>query len=224
MARFTRANEQFLAGGISLTTNKLKLILVDINDAGPAAGAWVITNVDETINPTITTSAAHGLAVNDRIEVFNVAGSVEVNGVWRVASVPTTTTFTIALDPAPSTYTSGGFVANLETEFLSAFVPSGGRIGTSNTLTTVTVAKGVFDCADLTGGNKIVTSAGVDPVEAFVIVRAAALTTDADLADTAQRLVYLGTSSAPGAGGLPVAPTAGGVELVFNASGIFDIN
>ena len=44
-----------------------------------------------------TTSAAHGLAVGERILIQGVVGMVQVNGlVFTVATVPSTTTFTVA--------------------------------------------------------------------------------------------------------------------------------
>jgi hypothetical protein len=223
LAKFTKFNEQILQAGINLTTTRLKIVLVDMNDAGPTAGAWVITDVSEVVNPTITTNAAHGLAVGNRVEIFGVGGADEVNDVWYVDTVPTTTTFTITLATPPSTYISGGYVANLNTEFLSGFVGVGGRIGTSIPLSSVTVTNGVFDCADLTGVNKITTADGADPVEAFLLVRTAVLSGDTDLADSAQRLVYIGTPNGQGASGLPLTPNSGGVEMAFT-NGIFALN
>ena len=55
-----------------------------------------ITNVARATNvTTITTSATHGLVVGDRVQVTAVTNT-SVNGVFTVASAPTTTTFTYA--------------------------------------------------------------------------------------------------------------------------------
>jgi hypothetical protein len=55
-----------------------------------------ITNVARATNvTTITTSATHGLVAGDRVQVTAVTNT-SVNGVFTVASAPTTTTFTYA--------------------------------------------------------------------------------------------------------------------------------
>jgi hypothetical protein len=55
-----------------------------------------ISNVARATNvTTITTSATHGLVVGDRVQVTAVTNT-SVNGVFTVASAPTTTTFTYA--------------------------------------------------------------------------------------------------------------------------------
>lgn len=227
MARFTKANEQFLQAGINLLTNKLKPVLVDMNDAGPASGAWVITGVTNVTNPVLATSAAHGLAVNDRVEIFLVTGATGVNGAWRVLSVPDTTHFSIARS-APGAYVSGGFVASLEKEFLSDFAlaANNGQINTVSTtpfITSPTVTKGVFDAADMTGANKVPTG-DADQIEVVTIVKTADTTGGSDVADTAKRMIYLATPIGQGASGLPLTPTSGGVELLWNALGIFSLN
>lgn len=64
-----------------------------------------ISNVARATNvTTITTSATHGLVVGDRVQVTAVTNT-SVNGVFTVASAPTTTTFTYANTGA--TITSG---------------------------------------------------------------------------------------------------------------------
>lgn len=64
-----------------------------------------ISNVARATNvTTITTSAAHGLVLGDRVQVTAVTNT-SVNGIFTVASAPTTTTFTYANTGA--TITSG---------------------------------------------------------------------------------------------------------------------
>ena len=203
---FEKAREAFAGAEINWSTNKIKAVLVDMNDAGPAAGAWVVTGVTNTANPTITTSAAHGLAVGDLVAIFDVGGATGVNGNFTVASVPTTTTFTITAS-APGVYTSGGFIANLSLDFLSQFVSAAGRVSTSGVFTAKTRTKGVLDAADAT----FATVTG-DQSEALLVVRAAAADADVDLADTAQRLIAF----IHNATGLPVTPGGSNITVAWD--------
>lgn len=84
--------------------------LVQVGVSGALAGT-AITAVSAATNPTITTSAAHGLSVGQTVRITGVVGAEEVNGLWVVQSVPTGTTFTILLPVAPSTWVSGGVVS-----------------------------------------------------------------------------------------------------------------
>lgn len=205
-AMFEKGREGFGAADIDWDANKIKAVLVDMNDAGPALGAYVITGVTNVANPTITTSAAHGLAVGNVVSIFSVGGAVGVNGVFTVASVPTSTTFTITAS-APGAYTSGGFLANLSLTYLSEFVPAGGRIATSGALANKTNVGGVFDADD-----SVLSSVTGDPCEAILIVRAAAAEVDVDLADTAQRLIAFYSTGA----GLPVTPGGSNITLQWD--------
>jgi hypothetical protein len=69
-----------------------------------------ITAITRATNALITTSAAHGYSVGDRIKISAVAGMTEING-WTAAvlTTPTSTTFTIDLDTTSFTaYSSAG--------------------------------------------------------------------------------------------------------------------
>jgi hypothetical protein len=58
---------------------------------------------------TVTTGSKHGLAVGQSVTIAGVGGSTQLNGTFIVATVPSTTTFTINMgSTAVSTYTSGG--------------------------------------------------------------------------------------------------------------------
>lgn len=73
----------------------------------------VISGVTKANPGVFTTSAAHGLTANvSVVELCDVEGMTEVNGAMStVASTPTTTTFTTAIDTTNySTYSSGGRV------------------------------------------------------------------------------------------------------------------
>ena len=56
---------------------------------------------------TVNTSAAHTLAVGDKTVIASVTPS-GYNGTFIVATVPTTTQFTVAMAANPGAYTSGG--------------------------------------------------------------------------------------------------------------------
>jgi hypothetical protein len=87
----------------------------------PFLGQWAATIPSGTISGTsdagpdvITTSAAHGLKVNDRMVISGVAGDTAINGAFYVLTAPSTTTLTIsatqggAAIAGAGTYTSGG--------------------------------------------------------------------------------------------------------------------
>lgn len=69
--------------------------------------ALTISGVSSGINPTITTTTAHGLSAGQTVVIEDVLGATGVNGTQTVLATPTTTTFTVT-DSAPGTYTSGG--------------------------------------------------------------------------------------------------------------------
>jgi hypothetical protein len=58
----------------------------------------------------ITTSPPHALCVGQQVLIAGVTGTSEINGTWTVTSVPTPTTFTIAVSAA-NPFTGGGTVA-----------------------------------------------------------------------------------------------------------------
>lgn len=221
MGFFDKGLEGFAGAGslgkISWDENKIKIILVDMDDAGPSAGAFRITGCTySTLTVTVTTQAAHGMTTGDRFEIWGVGGITNVTGEFVVASAPTTTTFTFVATVQPTgTYTSGGYIADLSLTYLSQFVVSGGRIATSGALTAKSVTNGYLDANDV-----VYSAVTGDPVEAWVAVRAAAQDADADLADTAQRLILLQSPASPGLTGLPQTPSAGNINLTFASQGV----
>jgi hypothetical protein len=67
-------------------------------------------------NPSvITTASVHGLAVNDVVEIVGHAGNTNINGVWTVSAVGSTTAFTVPY-PANAVGTATGFVMKQETD------------------------------------------------------------------------------------------------------------
>lgn len=217
-AMFGKGREGFAAADLDWDAHKLNCILADMDDAGPSAGAYKVTGATGTTTVTITTQAAHGLSVNDEVEVFSITGISNVNGVQTVASTPSGTQFTFTPATAASgTYTAGtGYIADLSLQFLSEFLPSGGRVATMEIPTAGrSVLNGTLDAADIT-----FSSVTGDPVEAFIIVKAGNTPGGADVADTAQRLILIQTPATPGLTGLPITPNGGNINLTFNASGI----
>lgn len=206
---------EWLGGAGDWFNNKIKAILVDMNDAGPSAGAWVISNVTNADPTTVTIGSTTGMTAGDWVAVFGVGGATGVNGIWQVNTVPNSTTFTIDLPSAPGAYTSGGFVANLSKQFLSDFVASGGRVATSAALTGKTMTNGVFDANDISW-----PGVAGDATEAILIIHAADTEGGGDLADTAQRLLSFHASVT----GLPLAANPGTVNWTIPANGLFSIN
>jgi hypothetical protein len=84
-------------------------------------------------------------------------------------------------------------------------VPSGSRVGTPVTLGSKTITNGVFDAADLAFGATTGASA-----EALIIYNDTP-STEA----TKQLIAYFDTAT-----GLPVTPNGGGINLVWDATGI----
>lgn len=208
-AKFVKFNEAIADGDVKWISGKIRAIAIDLNDCGASAGGWVVTAVTNTTNPTITTSAAHGLSVGDKVAIMKVLGSTGVNGVFTVATVPNSTSFTITLGSAPGAYTSGGFIANLSKQFLSDFAPSGARVSTSAELTNKTRTNGVLygDSGESAGVIRFAAATG-DPVEAVILVQSATVSGAADAADTAQRLIaFYGSLT-----GLPVTPNGGNID------------
>ena len=98
-----------------------------------------VNNVTNTVNPTITTNAAHGLAVGQSVTITGVVGATGVDGVSWSTSVPSTTTFTIALAVAPGAYTSGGTVTLAPTVTVSG----GGFNGFAGNTYAIATATGI---------------------------------------------------------------------------------
>ena len=94
-----------------------------------------ISNVTNATTSTVTTSSAHGLGVGDPVTIASVGGATDANGSWVVASVPSTTTFTLVFNKAPGNYTSGGTVVGR-----SLPPVSGMRLGTGTTAVSKTGA------------------------------------------------------------------------------------
>lgn len=203
-------------------------ILIDMNDAGPAAGAYVLSGATNVADPVFTTAAAHGLAVGDMVTIWGMTGATALNNTvnnprWVVDAVPSSTTFTVNDEAgnnpgAPGAVGSGGFLMNLSKSFLSEVAGVAGCIiSRGNLLTAKASTNGVLSAAN---GLFPSVAAGADPAEAILLVRARALHTDAsDLADNAQRLIHFiheGT-------GFPFSGQGNNVDLIWASQGIVEI-
>lgn len=62
-----------------------------------AGSSPVLTSVviSSTNTATVTTAAAHGLAVGNRVQISGVTTDTDLNGSYAIVSVPSATTFTV---------------------------------------------------------------------------------------------------------------------------------
>jgi hypothetical protein len=111
----------YTSGGTVSLANTFTQLVNGSPTQDPAVGGG-ITGVTNSTSPTITTSSAHGLVVGNMVTIASVGGATGVNGTWAVASVPSSTTFTVTLTSTAGSYTSGGTVnfANA-LQFVSVF-------------------------------------------------------------------------------------------------------
>lgn len=87
-------------------------------------------------------------------------------------------------------------------------IPAGARVAVSTTLTSPTVADGVFDAADV-----LLSAVTGDQSEAIVIYQHTGV--DA----TSRLIVFLDT----GVTGLPVTPNGGDIAIIWNGAGVFTL-
>lgn len=93
--------------------------LVDFDDTLASKAPSVISAITQADPGVITTSAAHGLAVDDIISIYDIVGMTELNNrMFAVNAVPSTTTLSLididgldAIDTTSLTaYSSGGVI------------------------------------------------------------------------------------------------------------------
>lgn len=231
MAWFTKGKEAYLNGNIASLTHKLSAFLIDMDDAGPAPGAFKIRSITYT-GTTVTVetgtsgaAVAHGLSVGDRFDLLGAAVITNVNAErWTVATVPTSTTFTFIATTTPTgTHTANtGYIADLSLEFLSSFASaaSGGRVSEIEIPTSGrTTTHGILDLPDV-----LFTGVpGPDIVELLLVVKSGNTPGGASDAEGAQRLIMTQHSATPGFTGLPVAPNGGNLAFSFATQGSGEI-
>jgi hypothetical protein len=77
--------------------------------ARPSVSLGVTQIVDAANTATVTTAAAHGLAVNNSVTIAGVTGDTDLNGTYRILTVPSTTTFTVtSASVTDATYNTAG--------------------------------------------------------------------------------------------------------------------
>lgn len=130
------------AAGTSLTqpARCARLRLYPTTDTTPAGDRYVViremylmmspayvavTQVTGTYPATVTTSAAHGLKVGDRVYIYGNSVAT-YNGIWTILTVPTTATFTI--DALGASTGTGGSMERLPSP-VDAMVQIGEAIG-----------------------------------------------------------------------------------------------
>lgn len=222
MGYFAKGRQAFAEGLIFWNTSRLLAYLLDVDDLGPADGAWKVTGATYSAPyVTLTTSAAHGVSANQEVEVFSIAGISNTNGVFSVFDAPNTTSLRYVPAATPTgTYTAAtGYIVNLTSPtFLSDINGRGtadiAKIALATTGRSTT--NGYLDAPDA-----VWTAVAGDPVEMMAIVQAA--TTDVstnDNTETVQRLILCQTTATPGLTGLPQTPTNGNINLNFSAQGL----
>ncbi len=78
----------------------------------PVATLAVTQIVDSGTTATVTTAAAHGLGVGAKVTIAGVTGDTDLNGVYNIATVGSTTTFTVtSASVTDATYNNTGITA-----------------------------------------------------------------------------------------------------------------
>lgn len=113
------AASSFLAslkfGGILQVSDLLNVIgdvtgidAVRILNSSDMTSTLTITSVSNATPMVVTTSANHGLAIGDLVQVDGVVGNTAANGQWLVVSTPSSTTFGLKNSSGSAAYVSGG--------------------------------------------------------------------------------------------------------------------
>lgn len=72
----------------------------------------------------VATAAPHGLSVGMQVQIVGVVGTTEINGTWPVASIPTPSSFTIAV-AATNPFVAGGTVTeSLYLDQVAVYTPA----------------------------------------------------------------------------------------------------
>lgn len=130
---------------------------VPISISGTPSADYYITALDSYITPTAVTlngttatiTATHNLKVNDLVSIYGVTdnGSLALNGVYQVASISTTVSFTVA-SAATGTISSPNSIKIVKTNMwevpvLSGYSASQGTATSEITLNEMTSAAGI---------------------------------------------------------------------------------
>ena len=88
------------------------------SDPGASLSWFQPTQISSSTNANpsvVTTTAVHGLVVGDVVEVTGHATNTNINGVWTIATVGSTTTFTVPA-PANAVGAATGLAMKLDTD------------------------------------------------------------------------------------------------------------
>jgi hypothetical protein len=88
------------------------------SDPGASLSWFQPTQISSSTNANpsvVTTTTAHGLAVGDVVEITGHLANTNINGVWTIATVGSTTTFTVPA-PANAVGAATGLVMKLDTD------------------------------------------------------------------------------------------------------------
>lgn len=192
-ALYDKARQTFLEGGIAWLTANIKAVLVDVDTYGIAISA--ATNA----SPISITSATHGLATGDIVNISGVLGNTAANGKWTV-TVVSATVFTLNGSTGNAAYTSGGRIVRLSVDQFLSDIAAGARIATSGNLASKTSTRGVADAGDVTW--TAVTGA---QSEAVVVYR------DTGTATTSDLIAWIDSAT-----NLPVTPNGGDVTVTWD--------
>lgn len=116
----TGVKRKQLANRVLLSPDPYLAAFLAVVAADPGASlTWfqpTLISSSTNINPSVvTTAAAHGLVVGDVVEVTGHLVNTAVNGVWTLATVGSTTTFTIP-GPANGVGANTGSVMKMESD------------------------------------------------------------------------------------------------------------
>lgn len=186
--------------------------------AGPVANSWVISNVSNPSGNTvrITTTAANGVTVGNKVTVWGVTGSISGFANNGEGSNPKTWTVTAADNSGPyyfefsygssvtGSYTSGGYLVNLYTPTTTDVIDLSGAIVSEDAITVTSVAYGKVTASNLTLST--VSGATCQAIMLYDI-------------NNERMIVHLDTAS-----GLPVIPNGGDIIVSFDGSlGVFSL-
>ena len=205
---FRLALNAFENGNINWGSDTIKAILCRASGIGSAAKA--ITGATNA-TPIVVTSSSHGYSNGDWVHIWGVGGNTNANGIFKVANVATNT-FEL-IDPITGaniagngSYTSGGYVMNLDTvQYLSNV--SSGVVSTSSALASKTSTLGVLDAADITF-SAVASGAACDVIIVYK---------DTGTGSTSPLILII-----TGATGLPVTPNGGDITVTWD-NGAFKI-
>ena len=92
-------------------------------DSGASLTWYQPTNIASSTNANpsvVTTNVAHGLVVGDVVEIATHLVNTTINGVWTIATVGSSTTFTVP-HPAAGAGVATGWVMKMETDITINF-------------------------------------------------------------------------------------------------------